>query len=341
MLEAWVRGFGFRVWGLGYPVLYLDVDVAMLRDPFPLLRRDADAEVMSGAPDAESAYGGRGTLLRLGLPLCFHAAHPLNRGVWMLEAWVQGLGFGLRGALFGRGIAEGPLPITQEGRRRRGHERAPDAESAFGGCAPVYDAHNAAQMVVEWARPAAFRRLHKLAPPPATSHPPPGVSVPTNDGAGRRLVVAGLSPGLLFLRPTPAAAALAARIVKGLSAAGGGEGEASEGALLDHALLAPPRGDAGGGGPSGGGGPPRGGAPGGAARLRVLQPEQFCPAAALLGGRRPAGLLIDARGVAAVHAGHECKNGRLAVMKAVLDYSRGSKAALEALAPGAKGAAHA
>lgn len=42
---------------LGYSVLYSDVDVALLRDPFPLLKRDADAEVMSGAPDAESAYG--------------------------------------------------------------------------------------------------------------------------------------------------------------------------------------------------------------------------------------------------------------------------------------------
>ena len=43
---------------LGHSVLYSDVDVALLRDPFSLLRRDADLEAMSTALEEQQAYGG-------------------------------------------------------------------------------------------------------------------------------------------------------------------------------------------------------------------------------------------------------------------------------------------
>jgi hypothetical protein len=42
---------------LGWSVLLVDVDVVMLRDPWPLLARDSDVECMSDGFDAATAYG--------------------------------------------------------------------------------------------------------------------------------------------------------------------------------------------------------------------------------------------------------------------------------------------
>jgi hypothetical protein len=81
--------------------------------------------------------------------------------------------------------------------------------------------------------------------------------------ARRRFSIAGLSPALLYLRPTPAALALASAMVGGLQ-----EGGAPEGPLLDGATLAPLH-----------DGP--GAEAAGAVRLRVLPHGRFIPAAAL------------------------------------------------------------
>ncbi|KAI8475180.1 MAG: nucleotide-diphospho-sugar transferase-domain-containing protein [Monoraphidium minutum] len=185
---------------LGYAVLYSDVDVALLRDPFPLLVRDSDLEAMSGAAGGAAAHG-----------------------------------------------EDQPAPGE----------------------------------------------------PAASPH--------------RQLVLPGLSPGMLYLRPSPAASDLAAAMVAGLQAAGG----EPEAALLDRLALAPAH-----------GGDARG------ARVRVLEQGRFLTGAALFGGAGGAAAApaaLKAHGAAAVHVGRGGAE-RLRHVQAVVEFAKGRPAALEALA---------
>jgi hypothetical protein len=133
--------------------------------------------------------------------------------------------------------------------------------------------------------------------------------------APRRLVIAGLSPSLLYLRPTQAAADLAASMVRGLQA-----GADPEGSLLDRATLAPAHGDY-----------VR------SVRLRVLPVERFMAAAALFGARQGPSEVLGAGEAAVVHFGRG-QGERLRGMRAVIDYAHGRTEGLEAMASPARGA---